>query len=112
LKQLVSIFLIATFAFSQYAKQLAYMECKLANSFKSSTEQCDCEKKYDIHSLNDKKPAGPLTHFHPVIDEYYAAPENNTATSSINRLIEKATLPSSQNLCDGNNSVPYRPPQA
>jgi hypothetical protein len=112
MKQLASIFLIAVFALSQYAKQLAYMECKLANSFKSSTEQCDCEKKYDTHSLNDKKPAGSQTHFHPVIDEYYAAPENNTATSSINRLVEKTTLPSSPNLCEGNNTAPYRPPQA
>jgi hypothetical protein len=112
MKQLAAIFLIGVFALSQYAKQFTYMECKLANSFKSSTEQCDCEKKYDTHSLNDKKPIGPQTHFHPVIDEYYAAPEKNTATSSINRLIEKTTLPSSPDLCEGNNSTLYRPPQA
>ncbi len=112
MKQLASLFLIAVFTLSQYAKQLAYMECKLANSFKSSAEQCDCEKKYDTHSLNDKKPTGPQTHFHPVIDEYYAGPESNTVTSSINRLIEKTILPSSPNLSEGNNSTPYRPPQA
>jgi predicted metalloendopeptidase len=111
MKQLTSIFLIAVFALSQYAKQFAYMECKLANSFKSSTEQCDCEKKYDTHSLNDKKPAGPQTHFHPVIDEYYAAPENDIVTSSINLLIKKTVLPSSPNLSEGSNSAPYRPPQ-
>jgi hypothetical protein len=111
MKQLTSIFLIAVFALSQYAKQLAYMECKLANSFKSSGEQCDCEKKYDIHSLNDKKATGPQTHFHPVIDEYYTAPENDTVTSSINLLIKKTALPSSPNLSEGSNSAPYRPPQ-
>lgn len=112
MKQLASILLITVFAFSQYAKQFAYMECKLANSYKSSAEQCDCEKKYDTHSLNDKKPTGPQTHFHPVIDEYYAAPENNTVASSINLLIKKTTLPSSPDLCEGSNSTPYRPPQA
>ena len=112
MKQLASIFLIAVFALSQYAKQLAYMECKLANSFKPSTEQCDCEKKYDNHSLNDKKQAGPQTHLHPVIDEYYSVSENNTLISSINLLIEKTTLPSSPNLSKGNSSAPYRPPQA
>jgi hypothetical protein len=112
MKQLAAIFLIAVFALSQYAKQFAYMECKLANSFKSSTEQCDCEKKYDTHSLKDKKPDGPQTHFHPVIDEYYAASENNTVSRSINLLVKKITLPSSPNLSEGNNSAPYRPPQA
>jgi hypothetical protein len=111
MKQLAAIFLIGVFALSQYAKQFAYMECKLANSFKSSTEQCDCEKKYNIHSLEDKKPIGSQTHFHPVIDEYYAAPENITLTKLVNRLIEKTTLPSSPDLSEGNNSTLYRPPQ-
>jgi predicted metalloendopeptidase len=112
MKQLASIFLIAVLALSQYAKQLVYMECKISNSFKSSTEQCDCEKKYDTHLLNDKKPAGPQAHFHPVIDEYYTAPENDTVTRSINLFVEKTTLPSSPNLSEGNSSAPYRPPQA
>ena len=69
MKQPASIFLIAVFALSQYAKQFACMECKLANSFKSATEQCGCEKKYDIHTLNNKKPESPQTHIHPVADE-------------------------------------------
>lgn len=112
MKQLAAIFLIGVFAFSQYAKQFAYMECKLTNNFKPTTQQCDCEKKYDTHSLNDKKPTGSQTHFHPVIDEYYAASENITTTSSINILVQKIILPSSSNLSEGNSSAPYRPPQA
>ena len=112
MKQLTAIFLIGVFAFSQYAKQFAYMECKLANNFKATTQQCDCEKKYDTHTLNDKKPTGPQSHFHPVIDEYYAAAENNNSISSINLLVQKTILPSTPNLCEGNNPTPYRPPQA
>ena len=112
MKQLAAIFLITVFAFSQYAKQFAYMECKLANTFKAKTQQCDCEKKYDTHTLNDKKPAGPQSHFHPVIDEYYAAAENNTTFNNIVLPVLKSTLPSTPNLCEGNNTTPYRPPQA
>ncbi len=112
MKQLASIFLIAVFAFSQYAKQFAYMECKLANSFKPTTEQCDCEKKYDIHTLNDKKPQGPQTHFHQVVDELYTATENNTATNEIIFFYKKIVIFSSADICEGVNSTPYQPPQA
>ena len=111
MKQLSAIFLIGVFAFSQYAKQFAYMECKLANTFKATTQQCDCEKKYDTHSLADKKPTGPQSHFHPVIDEYYASSENSITTNSINILVQKTNLPSSSNLSEGDSSAPYRPPQ-
>lgn len=112
MKQLAAIFLIGVFAFSQYAKQFAYMECKLANTFKANTQQCDCEKKYDTHTVNDKKPTSPQSsHFHLVIDEYYAATENTTPLNSLNLLVQKTILPSTPNLCEGNNSILYRPPQ-
>lgn len=112
MKQLASIFLIAVFALSQYAKQFAYMECKLANNFKPATEQCDCEKKYTIDISNDKKPEDPQTHFHPIVDEFYTSPGNDNETDRNIFFYKKITIPSSSDICEGIHSTPYQPPQA
>ena len=110
MKQVTAIFLICVFAFSQYAKQLSYMECKLANNFKSTAQQCDCEKKFETDS-SAKKSTAPQPHFHPVIDEYFSTAQQYSITRIIQFLIEKKTFHFNSNLSEGNNLSPDRPPQ-
>ena len=112
MKQLAAILLISVFAFSHYARQLAYMECKLANAVKSSAQQCDCEKKYDMHQLNDKKPIALHPFFHLAIDEFYSAASANVHISSVGFLPGKLIMLPSADACKGNCPTPYRPPQA
>jgi len=110
MKQLAAIFLICVFAFSQYAKQLSYIECKLANKIKSTTQQCDCEKKFETDS-SAKKSTAPQPHFHSVIDEYYSSTEPHIFTNNLHLSIEKKIFHFDTNLSEGNNFSPDRPPQ-
>ena len=112
MKQVTAIFLICVFAFSQYAKQFAYMECKLANNFKPVVQQCDCEKKYNVHILNEKTPVGAPIHFHPIIDEFYAAATNKIMLSYFIFRPGLSNMPPSADICKGTYATPYRPPQA
>ena len=112
MKQRVAIFLIVVFALSQYARQFVYMECKLANLVKSTPQQCDCEKKYNVHILNEKTPVGAPIHFHPIIDEFYAAATNKIKLSYFIFRPGLSNTLSSADICKGTFATPYRPPQA
>lgn len=65
-----SILLIGICLFMQYAKQFAYLECKIEN-ISSKTPVCDCEKKYD-NELNKDGQQLPQqkSHVHLLLDEY------------------------------------------
>jgi len=65
LKQLTSILFITLFAFSQYEKQITYLECKLANSFKTSSLLCDCEKMADFDNTTKSPLTKTHSHIHP-----------------------------------------------
>ena len=110
MKQLAAILLISVFTLSQYAKQLAYLECKFANSIQLTTKQCDCEKNYEVTSETAKKTTAPQSHFHPVIDDYYATALNNTS-KNIRLIFEKKISHFDFTLCEGNQYAPDRPPQ-
>lgn len=113
LKQLASILLIAIFAFSQYAKQFAYMECKLSNSFSNSSLKCDCEKKFDLHTLNEKVPLSSPTHSHPsLIDDFYTSSSCNEIQGYSSALLNKNFFSTTCTILQGINNTPYRPPQS
>jgi hypothetical protein len=110
-RKLSAILLIAIFGFSQYARQLSYLECKLSNAFKSPELKCDCEKQAGF-AKEESGPSVPKAHLHLHLDEYFSAPKqtisipfpktNNTVLFSF--YIEKE--------CEGSYPAPWQPPNS
>jgi len=111
-RKLSAILLICLFAFSQYARQLSYLECKFSNSFKSNTAKCDCEKQAGLDKEDDNKstPAKTHTHFHP--DEFFSVTKGIIVnTCFIKPAILFVHLPG-DDACEGNCPNPWQPPNA
>jgi hypothetical protein len=111
-RKLSAILLICLFAFSQYARQLSYLECKFSNTFKSNTAKCDCEKQAGLDKKDDSpSPASKIhSHIHP--DEFFAV----TKGLAIERYFKTAGL-TFNNLpgddeCEGKLRNPWQPPNA
>ncbi|MCX6318419.1 MAG: hypothetical protein NTW29_14100 [Bacteroidetes bacterium] len=56
---------------SQYVKQAVYLECRLANSFRSYAASCDCEKKAGIDRQDPVNAPLSSSHTHTHPDELY-----------------------------------------
>lgn len=96
---------------SQYARQFIYVECIIANNFKSDAVKCDCEK------INTDNTAGNTTlphhknHTHSSIDEWYTVQKRLSLSAAI------ITAPSNYNkrylasACNGSPQKIDRPPQ-
>ena len=111
MRQIAAILLIAVFAFTHYAKQLSYMECKLANMGKPSAQQCDCEKKFELVALDSKQPLSLLPQFFHVIDEFYSAAVTKVPVAVCDLLQAKSTTLSKEAVCERNAAAPFRPPR-
>jgi hypothetical protein len=111
LQKIIAIALICVFAFSQYAKQLSYVECKVSNTFKSETAKCDCETILSNNiPVSPDQPANP-THFHVHIDDVYFLEKK--ATHDI--LLSASASLSSRYLnseCNGYSQLPFQPPRS
>ena len=112
MRKLSSILLISLFAFSQYARQLSYLECKFSNTFKLSSDKCDCEKQAGFDKENsDQSPfAKTHTHFHP--DEFFnivkdVKPDNLFKSTGL----DLSRLPGDDE-CSGIYPIPWQPPNA
>ena len=57
---------------SQYARQLSYIECRVSNSFKTATLQCDCEKTSNDYKGNTNTTLPhSKNHSHTITDECF-----------------------------------------
>ncbi len=83
LKKIISILLIAVFFTAQYARQLAYLECKLAVLTTAEIVNCDCEKQTDIDKIADDGIPASKSHTHISVDEFFSYP----ATEAINPML-------------------------
>ncbi len=93
-KKVTTILLILTCLLIQYAKQFAYLECKIEN-ISSQEPVCDCEKKYNTEPNSDgQQLPEQRSHVHLSIDEfelpadnYHHATDINFSTKFLNRNI-------------------------
>jgi hypothetical protein len=71
LKKIHTLFLLSVMLFAQYAKQFTYLECVFANTLKSDTVKCDCEKlNTSVGEANTTLPQ-QKNHVHVSLDETY-----------------------------------------
>ena len=78
-KTTACILLLSLFIFTQYGRQLAYLQCKVENFYvKTNTASCDCEKNSDNDlTQTEKKLPTQKTHIHLSLDEFYLMNETD-----------------------------------
>jgi hypothetical protein len=96
---------------SQYARQLSYVQCLITNSISSSSAICDCEKiKTEVVTGENNLPHSK-NHTHHSIDEWYT----QWHVVPLNRGSEHLNIVHSSyysvNFCKGVLQQQYRPPQ-
>jgi hypothetical protein len=64
--------LLAAFIVLQFAKQVSYAECRLANYFAANGQPCDCEKIFAEKTGQDQSTQLPASHQHLHIDDVYS----------------------------------------
>jgi len=109
LKNIAAILLIILFAFSQYARQLSFLECKISNTFKFTTTKCDCEKQAGLDKKDTSPSPNSKTHNHIHLDEFFGV----SKPVSINLSYRNLTILSgsiSDDECEGVDPKPWQPP--
>jgi hypothetical protein len=110
LKKIISILLIGVFFTAQYARQLAYLECKLATYAVTDAVNCDCEEQTDIDRLaNDGVPASK-SHAHTSVDEFFSNPCNEAASATAPAVSVKPAVLYKETELNGCKNIPWRPP--
>jgi hypothetical protein len=71
LKRVLSILLIATFFTAQYARQFAYLQCRLVTV---GMQDCGCGKATDIDKLGEDGHPLSKNHVHLSLDDFFAQP--------------------------------------
>jgi hypothetical protein len=112
LKKYISILLIGLFFTAQYARHLAYLECKLAALNTAAAVSCDCEKKTAIDKVADDDIPVSKSHTHISVDEFFSNPANDDDNTVAFSLSQKPTFIYEETALNGNSNTPYRPPQA
>jgi hypothetical protein len=69
-KATTAILVFIVFLVSQYARHIAYLECKLSYT-NSGQPPCDCEKRFIVDQDADQRAPSPIHHRHIHFDEAY-----------------------------------------
>jgi hypothetical protein len=110
LKKIISILLIAVFFTAQYARQLAYIECKLA-ALDTAALSCDCEKETGIDKAGDNSIPAPKAHTHISIDEFFNSPVTKTENIATAIVLCKPVAVYAQKESTGAGNSIYHPPR-
>lgn len=73
----LSIFLLAVFLTAQYARQFAYLQCKMASMGTLGLQGCDCAELTDLAKMVDDSHPVTQGHVHLALDEFFAPPNNS-----------------------------------
>jgi hypothetical protein len=111
-KKLSAILLISIFAFSQYARQLSYLECKFSNSFKVNTLKCDCEKQGGFDKEASTQLPVSKTHTHSHFDELFPSGKEMVIDCYFMNLQLTLVPLRGDDECEGKYAKPWQPPNA
>ncbi|MEO7983584.1 MAG: hypothetical protein ABI688_05855 [Bacteroidota bacterium] len=112
MRKLSAILLLSIFTFSQYARQLSYLECKLSNTFKFNSVKCDCEKQAGLDKKDNNQSPSSKTHTHIHLDEFFCFARQVVAGCYYKRISSPSNRLPAADECDGNFSKPWRPPNS
>ncbi|MBL7732356.1 MAG: hypothetical protein JNM88_14350 [Chitinophagaceae bacterium] len=75
-----AIFLLSLFAFSQYARQFTYLHCKLTNTLRPVSQNCNCASVAGVDKPQDESPKNN-NHQHITLDDLFIRPPGFRLTS-------------------------------
>lgn len=110
MRKLSAILLIGLFAFSQYARQLNYLECKFSNTFKTGPAKCDCEKKAGFDKEDTNKAPLSKAHTHMHLDELFTAAKESLIDARFKTISPQSIPSATDDECEGNYPEPWQPP--
>jgi hypothetical protein len=111
LRKLTAIFLLISFAISQYAKQASYLECILSNYLIAPAEKCDCAKIVKQNKYPVNQSPVPVRHNHMHIDESYFPILAVSRELYLNDHLVTSFFTGSSKLHEGARDQPYHPPR-
>lgn len=110
-RNISAIILVVTFFAAQYARQASYLECKLANYFKTASAQCDCEKILIVDNDRSDPSPMPAPHNHIHVDESYFSPLFTHTTGDYWHDQPTYNICRNARVCEGACHEIYQPPQ-
>jgi hypothetical protein len=111
LKQLHGILLISLLLWSQYARQLSYVQCLITNSINAAAITCDCEKIKPDATSGSNSPAHSKNHLHYSIDDWYNAINPASLQACTQQLSVTCGNYQNAHFCRGFLRQNDRPPQ-
>lgn len=112
MRRFSAILLLVAFTWAQYAKQAIYLECRVANTFKSFAVTCDCEKKAGLDKSDPQNSPLSKTHTHTHLDELFPVPKENTPDFSLHSGLTQLKQPENEDDCEGSYNKPFQPPRS
>jgi len=106
-----AILLVCLFTFSQYARHLSYLECKILNTLQPVSKKCDCEKIAGFDKPGEVPFSAPKIHLHIHVDEFFTGPDE-MAFSMFTAAVEKTGLLYTRGMQDGTFPAPWQPPNS
>ncbi|MBL7723901.1 MAG: hypothetical protein JNK27_07115 [Chitinophagaceae bacterium] len=107
-----AILLFSVFVLFQHAKQAIYLECSIANKYKSPAQQCDCEKKAGFDKSDSNKDPLSKNHTHIHLEELFQFVKENTPHFGCTFLPGKKYGSFPDDLCEGITVELFHPPCA
>jgi hypothetical protein len=108
-RKVYAIVIICIFGFSQYARHISYLECKIRNMAKPAANRCDCEKQAGFEKSGEEQSSAPKAHLHNHLDDFFYRPEeSDLLPAGLSTIITGHSLPDDE--LDGNYPNPWRPP--
>jgi hypothetical protein len=108
----LSILLLAVFLTAQYARQFAYLQCRLANQRAAGLQGCDCGQATNIAQLADDGHPATRGHVHLTLDEFFTPPVHSQAPAIGAQPPKPFTVAHTAPLLQGCNGSIDRPPQS
>ncbi|MBM3415099.1 MAG: hypothetical protein FJY20_01365 [Bacteroidetes bacterium] len=111
MRKFSAILLIGIFSFSQYARQLSYLQCTLLNTVKQPDQQCDCAKQAGFDKQEDGEAPVHKAHFHIRMDEFFPFTGETELKMFLHLILQQ--LPAHfSNECAGHYPAPWQPPNS
>lgn len=110
MRNLLSILLIAVFLSAQYARQFAYLQCRLATMGTAGAQDCGCGQVTGIDKLGEDGHPLSKNHTHLTLDEFFAQPAPLAEPAVLQVIMDTPQTFYQQGTCQGCHKGIDRPP--
>ncbi|HRG23937.1 MAG TPA: hypothetical protein PLL23_06085 [Chitinophagaceae bacterium] len=111
MRKKTAILFLLVFAFTQYAKQLRFLECTLTNTFISlDTPPCDCTKASGLDQTDNRTDLPVHTHSKTYSEETIQLNKEIQLSAPFIEAVKMKQVWSIDRIRSGNLPLPWHPP--